>query len=105
MNPTLSEPPQWGAPDGGYALRRLGFSTLVATICNVGMWSVIVVLPAVQAEFGVNRSDASLPYSLTMVGLAVGAVMLGRLADRFGFAPPLALAGLIQGVGYLIAAA
>ena len=32
------------------------------------MWSVVVALPAVQAEFGVARADASLPYTLTMIG-------------------------------------
>lgn len=35
------------------------------------MWSVVVVLSAVQAEFGVDRA-AALPSTLTMLGFAVG---------------------------------
>ena len=104
MNATQTESAEFLAPDGAYAMRRMGLGSLVAAIFNVGMWSVIVVLPAVQAEFGVNRGGASLPYSLMMIGLAFGAVALGRLADQFGFAAPLALAGVLQGLGYLIAA-
>ena len=41
------------------------------------MWSVVVALPAVQADFGVARADASLPYTLTMIGFAVGGVADG----------------------------
>ena len=47
-----------------------------------GRWSSS--LPAIEAEFGVDRGGASLPYTATMVGFAVGGVLMGRLADRFG---------------------
>jgi MFS family permease len=48
------------------------------------MYAVTVALPAVQAEFGVSRSDASLPYTLTMIGFALGGMLMGQLSDRFG---------------------
>ncbi|TIM17218.1 MAG: MFS transporter, partial [Mesorhizobium sp.] len=41
---------------------RLGISMLLSTIGGVGMWAVVVVLPAMQAEFGVDRAAASMPY-------------------------------------------
>ena len=71
---------------------RLGVAMLLSTIGGVGMWSVVVALPAIQAEFGVARADASLPYTLTMLGFAGGGVLMGRLADRFGIAVPLSSA-------------
>ncbi|MGN6583679.1 MAG: hypothetical protein ACTHJV_08250, partial [Rhizobiaceae bacterium] len=40
--------------DGRYAWMRLAVSVLIGAIGGVGMWAVIVVLPAVQAEFGVD---------------------------------------------------
>ena len=55
------------------------------------MWSVVVVLPTVQAEFGTPRADASLPFTITMMGFAVGNVGMGWLADRFGIVRPLML--------------
>ena len=33
------------------------------TVSGVGMYAAAVALPAIQAEFGVDRSDASLPYT------------------------------------------
>jgi MFS family permease len=58
------------------------------------MWSVIVALPAVQAEFAVARADASLPYTTTMIGFGLGAILMGRLSDRLGVMTPV-LAGAI----------
>ena len=72
---------------------RLGLATLLSTIGGVGMWSVVVVLPVVQAEFGVARGEAALPYTLTMIGFAFGGVLMGRLADRFGILVPLLIGG------------
>jgi len=91
------------APDGPYALRRMALSLLISTIVCVGAWAVIVVLPAVQAEFGVDRAAASLPYTLAMFGFAFGTLVLGRMADRTGIAPPLIIAGLCLGLGFVLA--
>ena len=44
---------------------------------------------AIQAEFGVDRGDASLPYTLTMIGFGLGGILMGRLADRFGVVLPV----------------
>ncbi len=49
--------------ESAYAWTRLFAALLLSAIGGIGMWSVIVVLPAVQAEFGVARSAASLPPS------------------------------------------
>jgi MFS family permease len=87
-----------------YAWVRLWLSLLVSTIGGVGMWSVVVVLPAVQADFGVVRAGAALPYSATMIGFAVGGVFMGRLADRFGIVVPLVTGAVSLCIGYVGAA-
>jgi MFS family permease len=91
-------------PDGGYAWWRLAASLVLSTIGGIGLWSVVVSLPAVQAEFGVDRGDASLPYTATMAGFAVGGVLMGRLADRFGVIVPVVLGAVMLGAGYIAAA-
>jgi len=68
------------------------------------MWSVIVIMPAVQAEFGVSRADSSLPYTLTMLGFGLGNLLIGRAVDRFGISTALIGASLLSGTGYLAAA-
>ena len=91
--------------ESAYAWTRLFAALLLSTIGGVGMWSVIVALPAVQAEFGVARSDASLPYTMTMIGVGVGGVLMGRLSDRFGIILPVAGGAISLSVGYVAASA
>ena len=91
-------------PESPYAWRRLAASLAISTVGGVGIWSVVVALPAVQAEFGAARGGASLPYSATMLGFALGGVAMGRLADRFGILAPLVLGALALGAGYVGAA-
>jgi MFS family permease len=82
---------------------QLGIALVLGTIGGVGMWSVVVVLPSVQAEFGVARADASLPYTLAMLGFGVGGIAMGRLADRFGIRVPLLLGAVSLSAGYAAA--
>lgn len=90
--------------DSRYSWLRLAVTLAIATIGNVGMWSVIVIMPSVQTEFGVSRADSSLPYTLTMLGFGLGNLLIGRAVDRFGVTTALIGASLLSGAGYLAAA-
>ena len=79
-------------------------AVLLSTIGGVGMWSVVVVLPAVQTEFGIARADASLPYTMTMIGFGLGGVLMGKLADRFGIVVPVVLGASLLSLGYAVSA-
>jgi MFS family permease len=73
-------------PESPYAWRRLAASLAISTVG------------------GAARGGASLPYSATMLGFALGGVAMGRLADRFGILAPLVLGALALGAGYVGAA-
>jgi MFS family permease len=90
-------------PESAYAWVRLGISVLLSTLGGISLWSVVVVLPAVQAEFGVDRAAASLPYTLTMIGFAIGGVLMGRMADRFGVMVPALVGAVALSIGYVAA--
>ncbi|MCU0885630.1 MAG: MFS transporter [Beijerinckiaceae bacterium] len=91
------------AADSPYAWRRLAISLVFATLACIGSWSVVVALPAVQAEFGVVRGAASAPYTLMMIGFAAAAIGMGRLSDRYGVVPAMVIAALCQSGGYVLA--
>ena len=91
-------------PDGAYAWFRLVVSVILGTIGSIGLWAVVVVLPAVQAEFDVARADASLPFTAMMVGFALGNAIVGRYVDRLGITLPVIGAALALGSGFALAA-
>ena len=75
----------------------------VVTIGNVGMYAASIVLPSIQADFGVSRGGASLPYAATMLGFGIGGIFMGRLADRFGVFVPVVLGAMGIGLGLMLA--
>jgi MFS family permease len=89
--------------DSRTAWVRLAAIVALSTIGGAGMWSVVVALPHVQAEFGASRGAASLPYTLTMLGFGAGGILMGRLSDRYGTMRPLLLATLALAAGYVVA--
>jgi MFS family permease len=89
--------------ESAYAWARLFAALVLSGIGGVGMWSVIVALPAVQAEFGVARSAASLPYTMTMICFGLGGIAMGRLSDRFGIVVPVTGGAIVLGLGYALA--
>ena len=80
---------------------RLGVALTIGTIGSIGMWSFVVALPAVQADFGVSRGEVSFPYTMTMLGFAFGGVFMGKLADRTGIFPPLLIGAVMISLGYV----
>ncbi|MGJ8626864.1 MAG: MFS transporter [Sulfitobacter sp.] len=90
--------------DSRYAWFRLFLTLLVATVANAGMWAIIVIMPAVEAEFATTRADAAFPYTLTMIGFALGNFIIGRAVDRFGVTLSLIVAALaiVAGLGLAI---
>ena len=92
-------------PESAYAWARLVASLALMTIGAAGMYAVAVALPPVQAEFGVARSAASLPYTFTMIGFGLGGILMGRLSDRFGVMVPVLVGGVCLGLGFIAAGA
>ena len=90
--------------DGTYAWFRLGIALILSTVGGISLWSSVVVLPAIEAEFAIDRGDASVPYFATMGGFALGGIFMGRVSDRFGITIPLLLGTLMLGIGYTLAA-
>ena len=90
-------------PDSRYAWWRLMATLALMTIGSGAMYVVSVVLPAVQAEFGVARADASLPYTAMMIGFGIGGVLMGRLADRFGIVCVLLVGAAGLSAGFVLA--
>ena len=84
-------------PDSRQAWWRLLATLLLMTIGSAGMYVVSVMLPAVQADFGVSRAEASLPYTLLMIGFGLGCVLMTR-ATRHLSSGEIGLYSLLENV-------
>jgi MFS family permease len=97
-----AEPHTASEIDSGYAWMRLAVALAIGTVGSVGMWSFVVALPAVQADFGVARGEVSLPFTLTMIGFGGGGILMGRLADRFNILVPIIAGAILLALGYVL---
>ena len=62
------------------------------------------VAPALTAQFAITRAALGPVLSSGLVGMMIGALICGPLADRFGRKPVLVTCGLIFGLGALVTA-
>jgi MFS family permease len=90
-------------PDSPQAWVRLVLALVIGSIGSVGMWSVVVVLPVVQPEFGATRGAVSLAYTLTMLGFGLGSVVTGKITDRLGIVVAMGLSIACLGLAYVAA--
>ena len=99
----LSAPADPSLVDSRTAAWRLLTALGLAMLGNSGMYVLAVALPEIERDFGVSRADASLPYTLTMIGFGLGGLLCGRWADRYGVARVLALGSFGVASGYVLA--
>ena len=88
-------------PDSRRAWTRLAVAVLIGSLGSVGMWSVVVALPVVQAEFAASRGTASLAFTMVMLGFGSGGVLTGKVTDRYGIVTAIGLGVGILGLGYV----
>lgn len=88
-------------PDSRRAWTRLAVAVLIGSLGSVGMWSVVVALPAVQTEFGASRGTASLAFTMVMLGFGSGGVLTGKITDRYGIVTAIGLGIGILALGYI----
>jgi MFS family permease len=90
-------------PDSRQAWARLAVVVMIASVGAVGMWSVVVVMPVVQAEFAATRGAVSLAATMIFFGFGLGGVVIGKITDRFGIVPALAISIALLTGAYVLA--
>ena len=96
MNPSIHDSP--------YSWFRLIITLIIAIFANTGMWAVITIMPSLEADFDTARSVTSLPFTLNMIGFAVGNLVIGRIIDRIGVTISVIAAAIASGTAYFLSA-
>ena len=89
--------------DSNYAWWRLAASVGLSTVGGIGMWSLMVAIPAVQTDFGISRADISFAYTMNTLGFFAGGVIVGRLVDRRGIVVAAILSAIGLALGFALA--
>ena len=87
-----------------YRVTRLLSALALMTVASGAMFSSIIILEPMTTEFGIGRGAGALPYTLFMVGFALGSIVLGRVTDRIGVMGPALFGALSLPAGLLITA-
>lgn len=90
--------------DSRQSWARLALALIIGAIGNAGMWVIVLFLPDVEASFGITRAEASLCYTLTMIGFALGNFALGGAVDRWGMQRTLIGGAAAVALGFAISA-
>jgi len=84
--------------------RPLYYGWFIVAACFTGMlclgevmWSFGVFFKALEVEFNWSRSLTSSCYTLMIAGYAVGAILAGRLTDRYSARPVFIASALVAG--------
>ena len=88
--------------DSRQAWLRLSLIFVMSVLGTAGMWSVVMIMPSIQNEFGLDRAASTYPYVTTMLGYGIGNVVIGRMLDKIGIRKPIIFALTLLILSYLV---
>ena len=89
--------------DSSYSWWRLVASVTLSTVGGIGMWCLVVALPALQHDLGVSRADISFAYTMNTLGFFAGGVTWGYVVDRRGIVVTSILSAIGLAAGFALA--
>lgn len=66
--------------------------------------SISFASPGIATEWGIDRASLGIVMSMELIGMAVGSIVLGGLADSFGRRPTIISCLTVMAIGMLLAA-
>ena len=89
--------------DSSYSWWRLVASVTLSTVGGIGMWCLVVALPALPHDLGVSRADISFAYTMNTLGFFAGGVTWGYVVDRRGIVVTAILSAIGLAAGFALA--
>ena len=85
-------------------LPPIAMFTIMAMVSPVALNIILPALPSIASSLGLTTNSVQLSFSLYLLALAIGQLLLGPLADRFGRRPVLLGGIIVHMLGCLMAA-
>lgn len=88
---------------GGRQILAVAICTLLNALDGFDVLSISFASPGIAAEWGIGRGALGIVLSMELIGMAVGSVVLGNVADRIGRRKTILGALVVMGVGMYLA--
>jgi benzoate transport len=89
---------------GAFQIAAVVICVLLNAVDGFDVLSISFASPGIAADWGIDRAALGVVLSMELIGMAVGSVLIGGLADRIGRRPVIILCLLIMIVGMTAAA-
>ena len=91
------------APMGRLQIMAVALCVMLNALDGFDVLAISFASPGIAAEWGIDRAALGIVLSMELIGMAVGSVLLGGLADRVGRRPTILLCLVVMAAGMLAA--
>tara|TARA_R110001592_G_scaffold363395_1_gene687523 strand:+ start:31646 stop:32962 length:1317 start_codon:yes stop_codon:yes gene_type:complete len=92
------------SPMGRLQFLVIALCVVLVALDGFDVLAISFAAPGITDEWGINRATLGIVLSMELAGMALGSVLLGRMADRFGRRPTILFCIILMAVGMLLAA-
>ena len=87
------------APMGRLQIIAIILCVLLNALDGFDVLAISFASPGIAKEWGVDRAALGLVLSMELIGMAVGSVLLGNVADRIGRRPTIIFCLIVMALG------
>jgi benzoate transport len=91
------------SPMSKWQLSAITLCILLVSLDGFDVLSISFAAPGIAREWGIDRAALGIVLSMELIGMGVGAFVLGHLADRFGRRPTILFSLVVMSTGMYLA--
>lgn len=90
-------------PMGWLQIAAIGLCILLTALDGFDILAISFASPGIAREWGIDRAELGIVLSMELIGMGIGSVVIGTLADRVGRRPTILGCLVLMTVGMLLA--
>jgi len=90
-------------PMGRFQMTAVGICVMLNALDGFDVLAISFASPGIATEWGVDRGMLGIVLSMELIGMAVGSIVMGPIADRIGRRPTILLCLVMMATGMYLA--